>query len=240
MKKRVKSYLVFTSLPYRIAMYLLIPAGLLAIGIWGGIHIGDMGLLLVAVLLPMAEIISDSWLFGGIQGKDMEKMDYLKTSARGMAVMRRALAVDLERKFLTAFGTIVVCYLVIGHFKDNLVAISGGRAELMDFIGREGVSREIGFLVYLVLLSYVISALGTYISRYFSSISGNMIIGYIASVLIIICTFGLGLRGYLMGGMLVLDLLFAAMGIGVSVLAVRGAMKKVEGGYYDERFENRL
>ena len=83
MGKRVRSYIAFTSISYRAAVWLVIPAGLTALGVWGGSRFGDIGLLFALILLEGAEVLSDSWLFGGIQAKDSEKIDYLKSSGRG-------------------------------------------------------------------------------------------------------------------------------------------------------------
>lgn len=119
MGKRVKGYLVFTSKIYRIIIYLLMPAALTALGVWTGAHVGDtrLALVLMAMLLALTEVVSDAWLFGGLQARDAEKMDYLKVSGRGMALMRNALALDLFRKFLTALCTIGAAYLIIGQVK---------------------------------------------------------------------------------------------------------------------------
>ena len=79
MRKKIKSYLVFTSLWYRFGVYLAIPAVLAAIGLLIERGLPGGGLIVISVLLPVAEIISDSWLFGGIQTKDSMKLEYLKT-----------------------------------------------------------------------------------------------------------------------------------------------------------------
>ena len=108
-------------------------------------------------------------------------------------------------------------------------------AQLIRMLLREaGIPMEAAFGLYLVLLSYFVSVLGTFLSRYGSSVYINMMIGYGAMVLMIFGQFGLGLRGYLWGGILLLDALLAALGIGISIVAVKFAMKKVEGGYYEE------
>lgn len=140
--KRVKGYLVFTSFAYRIVMYLLMPAALVAIVVWAGTNIGDVSVPLVLMLLPLAEIISDSWLFGGLQARDSEKIDYLKTSGRGMAVMRNALGLDLFRKFLTALCVIAVSYCFVQQAKKGLEGMPGAG---VNFISCGGAFKEIGF-----------------------------------------------------------------------------------------------
>ena len=230
--KRVRSYLAFASLAYRIVMCLLIPAALAAFAVWAGANIGDVSVALVMMFLPLAEIVSDSWLFGGLQARDSEKIDYLKTSGRGMAVMRNALGLDLLRKFLTALCVIVASYCFVQQAKKGLERMPGAGA---DFISCGGAFEEIGFLLYLILLSYSLSALGTFLSRYNSTTYGNVLIGYGAMILAGLAGLFLpGLVKYPSGGIFLLDLLCVAAGIGASILAVRAAMKKVEGGYYDE------
>ena len=57
-----------------------------------------------------------------------------------------------------------------------------------------------------------------------------MLIGYIASILAALGLFGIGLWQYIW----VLAALAGAAGVLAGVLAVKAAMKKVEGGYYDK------
>lgn len=232
MGKRVKSYIVFTSIAYRIALYLLIPAALTALCAWTGTYMGDTGLVLAVMLLTLAEVISDSWLFGGLQHRDAENMDYLKASGRGLSLMRNALAMDLFRKFLTALCTATVSWLLIGRVKRGLTGIPDSVA---NFVSRGGPLQRIGLLAYLILLTYCFSALGTFLSRYGSTIYGNLLLGYGAMVLVGLAgMFGPVLVKYPSDGIFLLDLLCLAVGIGASVLAVWAAMRKVEGGYYDE------
>ena len=232
MGKRVKSYIVFTSFAYRIVIYLLIPAALVAFCAWIGTYMGDMGLIFTVMLLALAEIISDSWLFGGLQARDAEKMDYLKSSGRGLSLVRNALGLDLFRKFLTALCTVAASYLLIRQVKGGL---AGKPEPIMDFVSCGGPLQRIGLLAYLVLLAYCFSALGTFLSRYNSTIYGNLLLGYGAMALACLAgIFGPSFVKYPSNGIFLLDLLCLAVGIGVSVLTVRTAMKKVKGGFYDE------
>lgn len=234
-KDRMRGYIIFTSFGYRIIVYIAMPAALAAIGIWGGIHVGDIGLLLTGLLLPVAETISDSWLFGGIQTRDAEKMDYLRASGRGMEVMRGALVIDLIRKFCAALGIMALCWLVIGPAKGaGAQGPGGGGVNLTDFIGRCGALVEWGIFLYLALLSYAASALGTFVSRFGNMVWGNVMAGYGAMVLAAVGLWGITLSNGRPGPLFVLNLGLAALGLAVSFLAVRIAMRKVEGGYHDK------
>lgn len=230
--KRIKSYVVFTSIPYRVAVWALMPAGLVGLAAWLGGRIGDLGLPVALMPLVMAEVLSDSWLFGGIQAKDSEKIDYLKSSGRGMGVMGNALAADLARKLLTALAVVSASYFFIGKAKGGLEGMPGS---VVDFISAGETAQEIGFLGYLVLLSYSGSAFGTFLSRYGSSIPGNMMVGCVAMILAGMAGMYVPtLIGYPSDSIFLLGLPAAAAGAGVSVLAARAAMKKVKGGYYDD------
>lgn len=208
MKKKIKSYLVFTPFVYRIVVFIVIPVLSMWLGVYAVSRFGEMGELRVVpavMLLTLAEIISDNWLFSGIQAKESEKMDFLKTSGRGMEMMQNALILDLLRKFLTVLAVITVCYLLSG--------MSGG-------------------LLYVVLVSYTVSALGTFLSRYGGTLWINVCIGQFAMALEIVCLLCVFLSG-LSEFMAAFDLLFLVFGILISVLIVRKAMQKVKGGYYD-------
>ena len=66
MKKKIKSYLVFSSFSYKVCIFLLMPAVLVGIGIGIVSIFGELGLTATAMLLTMAEILSDHWLFSGL------------------------------------------------------------------------------------------------------------------------------------------------------------------------------
>lgn len=224
MKKSIKSYLVFTSVFYRIVMYLLIPAALLGIAFWVGTA-GNVALTLLAGILPMAEIISDSWVFGGIQTKESVKMDYLKTSARGKNILRNALIMDMVRRFLSVAGILGIGRLII-WLGSRTGEEKPGAMFLFEDSGDGG---SLGIFLYLLVLCYFISALGTFLSRYGSLIWINAMVAYVVSALEGLCLFLPGLWQHAFA----YALLFAVLGILVSVLAVRTAMKKMEGSYYD-------
>ncbi|MCI8529011.1 MAG: hypothetical protein HFH82_07665 [Lachnospiraceae bacterium] len=212
MKHRIKSYLVFTSFIYRICMFLAVPVIVTGIALWSVGRFGNAAMIFAAVLLPMVEIISDTWLFGGIQTKDMEKLDYLKTSHRGMEIMRNALSMDMARKLLTAIVVMAVCAVIV--YWEN-----------------KGIGREIWLVLsYAVSISWFCSILGTFITRYGSLLWFHMMVGYGMSMFGSICWFLPGLPGL----MAVYTVILFIGGILVSNVAVRVAMKKVEGSYYDK------
>lgn len=224
MKKRIKSYLVFTSFLYKIAVFLLIPVLITGISLYTETRAGLTGVFLAAVLLPAAEVLSDYWLFGGLQTNDPVKMDYLKTSCRGMWVMGNALSMDLIRKFLSAAAvlTLSCAALWMGPHTE------GRAAQGMEFLTRTWGS-PVGYAVYIMEVVYFFSVLGTFLSRYGSMLWINMVIGYGMTFLTALCQALPGPESSLFIWLLP----FAVLDLGISILTVTTGMKKIRSGYYD-------
>lgn len=80
MKKKITSYLVFTSGLYRLLLFVLVPIVITIAQIL--LHFDDYFLMtyLVAILFPVAEVFLDYWVFGGIAVKGGTHLEYLKSS----------------------------------------------------------------------------------------------------------------------------------------------------------------
>lgn len=228
MKRIFKSYLVFTSLIYRIVMFIIMPLVIIVTVLWsgGGFESADiltiksepgiMVCVVVMLFLPMVEIISDNWMFGGIQSKNADKLDYLKTSSIGKQVLRRALLIDLLRKFLSALGIICVSYgILYWRLMPDLISVL--------------IENDWKLLLYAVLVSYFFSVLGTVLARYGSMLWLNVMVAYLVEIIISVCVYSA-----LMTQAVGYCVLYAILDVAVSILAVRIVMKKVEGSYYDK------
>jgi len=213
MRKKVKCYLVFTSLFYRIIMYCLLPLILLGTAFALGCSMGKIALIVIAAPIPLIETVTDNWLFGGLHSKDAEKLDYLKTSGRGMAIIRNALSMDLFRKLLAAAGTLTITCLIV-LWRGN------GQAD----------QTLIQIWIYGIVLSWFYSVLGTFIARFGGLLWFNLLVGYLMTLLESICWFVPGPLSFWPANALI----FAALGVGASVLTMKIAMKKMEGSYYDQ------
>nr|WP_300789803.1 hypothetical protein [uncultured Acetatifactor sp.] len=234
MRDRMKSYLVFAGARYRLAVYLLMPAVLLGIGLWVegklGSGNGGVGAIVVTVLLPMAEISSDNWLFGGIQAKDSMGLEYLKASGRGMGILKNALWMDLARKFLSALGIIALHRLAAAlAWGWEAGGAPGSRPGIAhSWPGNAGSA--VGVLLYFVLVAYIVSALGTFLSRFGDMFWMNLLISYGAVFLAAFALMLLNLAEHIF----IIDIMCMALGVAVSVLTVQVAMKRVERSYYDK------
>jgi len=113
MKRFIKSYHVFLSPTWlQLLVYVVYP--LLLIGL--------MGMLIresapIAVCIPITgamivlfEIWVDVIVFGGISSKDTNKLEYLKTSVRGMSVLRKGVIADGVRRCISVIIIFTAIY----------------------------------------------------------------------------------------------------------------------------------
>lgn len=218
MKQKIKSYLVFTPFLYKILLFLVLPVFLLGLQALASAALQGTTIPLSLFMLILVEVPGDNFVLGGIQEKNSEKIDYLKTSPRGMKVMQNVLMIDLARRFLAA--------VIIFALSRLMMSVFGAAPEAEKLAGS-------GALLLAVLLSYTLSVLGIFISRFCSLLWVNLLCGYVGAIAGIILFF-VGAGNYFP---LLLPVMNAALGIlavGFSILTVKIAMMKVEGSYYDK------
>lgn len=255
MKRFLKSYLVFTSLIYRIMMFIIVPIVIIGAAFLIGILILAMGdepeeasCIIVLIFMPMVEIISDNWIFGGIQSKSTGKLDYLKTSGEGINVLRSALVIDLIRKFFFTVGITGITYCMLRIYKDyNSPVLAVLNPEDLICIHEEGFIVAFGYsntdfiafmefifgidwgiLLCAVLISYFFSVVGTVLVRFGELFWINWMIAYLMGP-IAVCIWGLGLPHEV-----IFIIPFVILDAAVSIMAVRIAIRKVEKSYYDK------
>lgn len=224
MRKILRSYLVFTSFFYKLVLFLVLPIGMMGVVFWAGVRTYETGLMFLALLWPMAEIISDSWLFGGLQTKDTVKLDCLKVSGNGRRVLRDALMLDLVRKFLSIL--IIQGIWLIGMEVMKQIAGDGTASFSIFTIKSEGI----WFFAELAFVSYFCSVLGTFLSRYGSLLWISMMVGYGMMLLEVGCI----MFAEAWGNRIIPALLFAVLGILVSILTVRTGISKLDQSFYDK------
>lgn len=216
MKHKVRSYLVFTSLWYKIIMFAVLPVVLLGMQVLSAIVFQGTAMHLSVMVLIMVEIMADNWFLGGIQEKGSEKIDYLKTSSRGMEIMKNVLVMDLIRRFCSMGVILGVSWLITRIFGTTYEA-----TKLAGF----------GGLLLAIFLPYTLSVLGIFIARFTSYLWVNLLCGYVGSiaglVILLVCT-------SILIPMALPNAALVVLGGGISVLIVKIAMLKVEGSYYDK------
>ncbi len=93
MRRMIKCYLTFSTRLYRLIVFLLLP--LLAV-----ITAVLLGGLAAMFVLLSAEILADRLSFGGIAARGVGLPEYIKSSHRGLSVMRSALVCNLFRQLI--------------------------------------------------------------------------------------------------------------------------------------------
>lgn len=216
MKEKIRSYLVFATGGYKIVMLIVLPVFLLAVDLAAAVIFQGSAMPAFIMLLIMAEVLSDNWYLGGIQEKNSAKIDYLKTSAKGMRIMKNALIMDLVRRFV---------YLVV-------IAGASWLFTVLCTAG-EGVRTGIGLkeILFAVLLVYTLSVLGVFLCRFFSYLWVNMLAAYVEAIAGLVI-FLVASAGFL--PVMLANIALVILGVGLSILAVKIAMLKVEGSYYDK------
>ena len=108
MVKYYKCYRVFLSgMLMKVIMYLVYPV---CVFLWCslafiisdvGFGNATLGLMMTAGMMVVAELLLDGFVYGGLLAKDSNKLEYLKTSYRGISVLKKSLYVDKLRRLLT-------------------------------------------------------------------------------------------------------------------------------------------
>lgn len=212
MKRKVKSYLVFTPQFYRLLMFFLIPLGLLALQILLPIKEFVLVPYVTVLLLVFAEVVLDFWVFGGIAVKDGRQLDYLKTSKRGMNFIKDVLSVNMIRQFLES-----ALLLVFG----------GGIFWLKNKESFFGEGRLLYCLAALVL-GYFFTVTELTIARFFDGLMINVGIAVVGAWLMGIAIYLISLNCKVMAGVLL------SGAIAVSVVDIKVIMKRLEESYYDQ------
>lgn len=214
MKRSIKSYLVFTSRAYRLFLYLGVPLFCIGMELIMVIlmKMRTSGIMSILCTLIFAEVVSDTWFLGGIQEKHAEKMDYLKTSSRGMSVVKSALVLDLVRRLVMTTGIFGVCCLLEAGVVRRQISIPAD-------------------LVMPLLAVFSLSTAAVLITRFFSYFYINVLAGYLVSAAAAVCCVLLSMGVVSVNTLIAI---YAGLGTAAGILAVWVAMKKVEGGYYDK------
>ncbi len=209
MKKKIKRYLAFATVPYRVLAFAVVPVVMISMYLLMRKNMAEFGIVAIMISCAMIEILMDNFLFGGLHKKEHRMLEYLKTSECGKGVLRDVLEVDLLRRLLAFVSVLGICALL----------------EMQ----RWSHVRVIFVHLFYMLLSYTLSTLGIWIGRFEGNYWTNMLIGYAA--------LAFGVAAYFLPELnrlaVLYDVVLALAAVGVSVLSVRTAMKKMEGSYYD-------
>ena len=139
----IKSYRTFLCAHLmKLLLYLLGPLITL---LWSGFialisnKYGIIGQSTAINLIILYELLIDTFVYGGILSKDTNKLEYLKTSSRGMEILHKSLVIDKVRRFLMTAVLLSIIY-----------CISNGNLTPLQFVSillATVAARELGLLI---------------------------------------------------------------------------------------------
>ncbi len=213
MREWIKSYHIF--LPGRWSkwiVYVLLPAVFYGIGyvLGKGILNGHFAVIILSGLIISVEVCMDYFIFGGIAARDTNKLEYLKTSAKGMLVLKKSLIGDAVRRIFSISLIIYGLKYMFGYGFTN------------------------GQILTLVLCYFVLSEAALIITRHFTSllvIASSAMIVSLAAPWLTVWLLAKNMNSLLAGMILVILAVAVATGSRIMI------MRKARGSYYDERDE---
>lgn len=225
MGKRMKSYLAFTTFAYRLVLFGFMP--LAVIGLQALLApLGDLGLelglYLTASIIIEVEIIMDYWAFGAVAVKNNGCLEYLKTSAKGLQMMRTALWQNAFR--ILAESLLLLLLGVAAHYL--------ARGEYA-WLTREMGAQEPAKLLTIAMAVYLLAVSGQLITRHFDSIHINVSAAILANIVLHPLLMAAIDNTYFSSYYVLVVLTLLA--VPVSVFGFWRIMSRVEEGYYDER-----
>lgn len=157
------------------------------------------------------EIILDYFVFGGIASKETNRLEYLKTSMRGMDLLKSSLITDAVRRFLSVAIIITGSYLAIAC------------KQQMDY---QYTSLQ---LLVCIFSTYLLTEAGILFTRFFINWWVNIAVIYIlnsiaVTVGIFVSTWNIPIWA---------PVLLVLLGIGITSTGRRLILKRMEESYYD-------
>lgn len=167
-------------------------------------------------MIVVMEMLLDTYMFLGIGAKNTNRLEYLKTSAKGMLLLKKSLVVDGVRRFSSTLLILIGVYLVM--YMDG------------------GIGDAVPLLKYVLCaeIVFALMELGFIVTRRTTNVWVNLIAVYIlagiantVSILVI--------QREIQAWMLVAVL---AAGLSLAVVGRRQIGKRAEESYYDERVQD--
>lgn len=210
MRELIKSYHMFLPQMWKkLLLYLVYP--LVMIGqtcLFAGTGAGPVIYLVSSCsMILSAELYFDILVFGGIASKDTNKLEYLKTSVKGMNILCKSIVADGIRRFLSTAVILIGIYVIADM---NIAPVE---------------------LAVCMLATLFLTEAGLVLIRGFSSMSvmiATAVIGGMTITVLLIAVWE-SAAPILGSG------LFIALYVTVFILGRIFVMKKARGSYYDER-----
>lgn len=215
MKEAIRSYHMFLPRTWlKWCIYIVYPAmviGMIYLLRWGAAFFSFVCIGLYSLVIVAVEMMLDTYMFLGIAARDTNRLEYLKTSVKGLLLLKKALAADAVRRFFSAALIMAGVYLVIAG---NSIG-DGGITVLQCSI--------------CVVVTCFLTELGFLLTRLFMNVWLNLALVYVLSGIA-------SVAGIYAGGRkrLILSLVIAAILYVITVVTGRGLiLKRARESYYD-------
>ncbi|MDE6625579.1 MAG: hypothetical protein K2K56_04330 [Lachnospiraceae bacterium] len=215
MKEAIKSYHMFLPRTWlKWCIYIVYPVaviGMIYLLRRGATFFSVVCIGLYCFAIVAVEMMLDTYMFLGIAARDTNRLEYLKTSVKGLLLLKKALAADAIRRFFSAALIMAGVYLVIAN----------------NSIGDGGITAlQCGICV---VVTCFLTELGFLLTRLFMNVWLNLALVYVLSGIA-------SVAGIYAGGCkgLILPLVIAV--ILYVIIAVTGRvliLKRARESYYD-------
>lgn len=216
MRRYIRSYHAFWPVKtwMKLCVYLLYPLVIIT-ALWFLSHkLGYYPVICMGFacsFVVMVEIILDYFVFGGIASKETNRLEYLKTSVKGINLLKSSLITDAVRRFLSIAIVIIGSYLAIAC--------------------RQQMDYQYTLLQLLVCIfsTYLLTEAGLLFTRFFINWWVNMAVIYIlnniaVTIGIFVSTWNIPIWALV---------LLVLLGMGITLTGRRLILKRMEESYYD-------
>ena len=162
-------------------------------------------------LVITVEIVLDYFVFGGSASRETNRLEYLKTSVKGISLLKSSLMADAVRRFLS------IAIIIAGSY---FVVVFGQK---MDY-------RYTLLQLFMCILSvYLLVETGLLITRFFANMWINIAVFCILSN--VAAAFGVFV--FIWNIQIWAAVLLVLVGIGETIIDRRLILKRAEESYYD-------
>ncbi len=188
MKNGIRMYHTLFSRKYWIvSVYLLFPVMIGLLGLWWWFPLGPLtgtriSLMLATTLMIIAEYLLDFFLLFGFAAKPNGCLEYIKTSSKGVDLLKAMLYVDGVRRIVTTLVSFAVLYAV--KRESIIVFVECTLISLLCIEGGFLFTRRIKNVLLYILIGYVISGVGGMLAMFVAEYANGIWVGITACVLV--------------------------------------------------------
>lgn len=220
MKRYFQAYHIFlprSSVLIKIMIYGIYPLFSILLSLEGGNLMGEIigSFLMAGMLLLFLELIIEFFTFSGIASKDGIRLEYIKSSPRGIQFVKRGLTANALRRVVTILLVYVVLYVV--SIKTTEAEMTGSMTARM--------------MTAAALVTIFLTEAATLVTKFFSGLYVAYLTGGVTSLLLI-----LSLLGVLMShrGSVLLAPLLGISDAAIVLMSCNIVMGRIRRSYYDE------